>query len=76
MVFISPFRMGIEKWTLDDNGEVIDRSLTEAFVNDYEYYPGVIPIPSNYLELECPTMFNDTGSFDTTEKFQNLETIL
>ena len=68
--------MGIEKWTLGTDGEVLEKSLTEPFVNDYEYFPGIIRIPTNYLELECPTMFNDTSSFDTTEKFQNLETIL
>ena len=68
--------MGIEKWTLGGDGEVLDKSLTEPFVNDYEYFPGIIRIPTNYLELECPTMFNDTSSFDTTEKFQNLNTIL
>ena len=70
------FRMGIEKWTLDDGGEVLEQSLTEPFVNDYEYFPGIIRIPSNYLQLECPTMFNDSSSFDTTERFQNLNTIL
>ena len=68
--------MGIEKWTLGTDGEVLEKSLTEPFVNDYEYFPGIIRIPTNYLELECPTMFNDTSSFDTTEKFQNLNTIL
>ena len=68
--------MGIEKWTLDDDGEILDQSLTEPFVNDYEYFPGVIPIPSNYLQLECPRMFNDSTSFDTTEKFQSLKTVL
>ena len=52
--------MGIEKWTIDDDGDVLDRSLTEPFVNDYEYFPGIIPIPSNYLQLECPIMFNDS----------------